>query len=105
MRVIALLTTLLLTSLSAQADWTLSNDNSNLTFLTTKNSQVTEVSHFKSLSGTFDGKLATLEIDLTSVDSLIPIRNERMAKFLFETTKFAKAVISVSIDNTLMEKL
>lgn len=105
MRVIALLTTLLLTSLSAQADWTLSNDNSNLTFLTTKNSQVTEVSHFKSLSGTFDGKLATLEIDLTSVDSLIPIRNERMAKFLFETTKFAKAVISVSIDDKLMEEL
>jgi len=105
MRAFALLATLLLTCLPAHADWTLSNDDSSLTFLTTKNSQVTEVSHFKSLSGKFDGETAVLEIDLASVDSLIPIRNERMAKFLFETTKFSKATVSVSINGALMAKL
>ena len=104
MRVFSFIT-LLLMSLGAHADWSLDNKNSSLTFLTTKNSHITEVSHFKTLSGQFDGKSATLEIDLSSLDTLIPIRNERMAKYLFETSKFAKATIRVAIDEAQLAEL
>lgn len=105
MRTLALVCLMLSISGFSYADWTLNNDQSSLTFLSTKNQHITEISHFEKLSGEFNGKTATLEIDLTSVDSLIPIRNERMLKWLFETAKFAKANINVSIDPASMKKL
>jgi len=99
------LAALLSAAFQAQAQWQLDNTASDLTFLTTKNSHVTETSHFKQLSGQFDGKRATLEVDLTSLDSLIPIRNERMLKFLFEAEQFPKAVITVDVDADTLKAL
>ncbi len=89
----------------AQSQWQLVNDQSKLSFLTTKNTHITERSHFTQLSGSFDGKLAKLSVDLTSLDSLIPIRNERMLTILFEADKFPAADVSVSVPADLQKEI
>ena len=63
----------------AQAAWQLSADESSLTFVTTKATHVAEVHSFKSLTGSVDeqGRVA-VSVALASVDTLIPIRDERM---------------------------
>ena len=101
----AIAMTLFVSSL-ANAQWTLDTASSDVFFLTTKNTHITETSHFKSLSGALsnDGQ-ATLKIDLASIDSLIPIRNERMAKFLFETSKFAEATVTVKVAASELKSL
>ncbi|WP_019600956.1 YceI family protein [Teredinibacter turnerae] len=83
-------------SASAFADWSLDDKQSSVNFVSVKKDSVGEVHQFKQLSGNIavDGS-ATLLIDLASVDSGIAIRDERMRKFLFETTKFATAEIKV----------
>lgn len=101
----ALVASLLLSSL-ANAQWTLDSEKSDVFFLTTKNTHISETSHFKTLSGALSNNgEATLNIDLASIDSLIPIRNERMAKFLFETSKFSQATVSVQIPEQQLEAL
>jgi len=84
------------------AEWKLDNTASTVSFVSVKNSSVVESHYFRSLDGTASktGE-ATLRvditIDLTSVETLIPIRNERMLAMLFETVSFPRAVISTRI--------
>ncbi|MDU0111810.1 YceI family protein [Psychrosphaera aquimarina] len=92
----------LLTLVSAPsfADWTLNNDKSNLNFISVKKSSIVEVHHFTQLSGSVAetaGK-ANIEINLTSVDTMIPIRNERIQSLLFQTNMYPKANISADIN-------
>ncbi|WP_320820230.1 YceI family protein [Thalassolituus sp.] len=91
-------------SATVSADWQLS-EPSHIHFLSTKNTHKTEVHEFKRLTGsvTKDGK-ATLIVDLTSVETGIPIRNERMQEFLFETPKFATATFTAQIPADMMSK-
>lgn len=96
---------LLLSSGSALADWTLSPD-SNLKFITTKNTNISEVHHFNSMKGTVnkDGS-AEVQVDLSSVETGIPIRNERMQSMLFDTTKFATLTITSDLPSSLIDSL
>ncbi|MCU4674360.1 YceI family protein [Catenovulum sp. 2E275] len=91
---------------SAMAAWQLDNSQSQLNFLSTKKAQITETHHFKTLSGEISdlGKV-TVEIDLASVDTLIPIRNERMQEFLFETNQFAKATITAQLKPAQLQSI
>ena len=87
-------------SFSAYAEqWDLDNDLSYVRFVTTKAVHISEANEFKDLSGvvTSSGKV-DLAIDLDSVDTLIPIRNQRMRDFLFRTQEFPSANISGQID-------
>ena len=81
------------------ADWKLNNKGSSLSFNTVKNGSVVESHLFQSLSGTVSkaGKIEIL-IDLSSVDTLIPIRDERIASLLFETKRFPKAILSAQVE-------
>lgn len=89
-------------SASAHADWNLSPD-SRVSFLSTKNIDVTEVHHFKQLSGTVTSAgNASVRIPLTSVETRIPIRNDRLQKMLFEVDKFATADINAKLPESLM---
>ncbi len=92
----------LLVSLPAMAGWELTGDSS-LHFLSTKNTNVTETHEFTVIDGSIDddGK-ALINIDLSSVETGIPIRNERMQKMLFDTAKFAKATVSTDIPSPLI---
>ena len=95
----------LVLSLPAQADWQLTGDSS-LHFLSTKNTDITEVHEFSDISGHItDSGDARFTIDLSSVETGIPIRNERMQTLLFETMKFGEATVSANIPSPLIESV
>ena len=83
----------------ASAHWSLDNDGSTLSFVTVKADHVAEAHTFDMLSGTIDddGSVA-VTVELASVNTLIPIRNERMQAMLFETNLFPQATISADVD-------
>ena len=94
----ALLAAILFTGV-AQARWSLDNDASSLSFVTVKAEHVAEAHTFDSLSGTIgDDGGVEISIELASVNTMIPIRNERMQEMLFETNLFPDATISGSIN-------
>lgn len=84
---------------AAQAQWSLDNDASELSFVTTKADNVAEVHTFDQLSGTIanDGSVQ-VSIELASVNTMIDIRNERMREMLFETALFPNANITAKVD-------
>ena len=91
---------------SAFADWQLVGDDSSVNFVSVKKSTIAETHHFKGLSGAIsDAGKAALTIDLASVETNIPIRNERMQKMLFETAEFARASISADVDPAKLKAL
>lgn len=103
------LLTLLLASCFAMptfADWRLDNEGSRLSFISTKKSDIAEVHHFKQLSGkvTSAGDIS-FTINLASVDTLIPIRNQRMQEFLFETGTFPEATFNGNFDADILAKM
>lgn len=83
---------------SGGAAWQLNAEQSTLHFITTKAINVSEIHQFRKLNGSVDsaGK-ASVEIDLSSVDTAIPIRDERMQKLLFETDRFPAANFSAQV--------
>lgn len=86
-------------SVSAQAAWQLDVESSRLTFVTTKVTNVAEVNRFRSLRGSVsDSGKVQLQVLLETVDSGIPLRDERLRKQLFEVDKFASAQISAQLD-------
>lgn len=89
----------LLVSQPALAQWALDNEMSSLSFVTTKAEHVAEVHTFEQMSGTLSnaGDL-NIAIELISVNTMIPIRNERMQAMLFETDIFPEATITGKID-------
>lgn len=97
LRILALLT--LCWAPSTFAQWSLSGDASTLSFVTVKADHVAEVHTFDHLEGMIseDGEV-TIEIALASVNTLIPIRNERMQEMLFDVGMFPTATISGAIE-------
>ena len=95
------LTFLLLTgaAVSARADWYLDGESSRLSFVSTKNANVSEVQRFLVLHGKVDPQgLAQVEVELESINSGIPLRDERMRKELFQVERFPDALITTKID-------
>ena len=94
-----LLTCLIFSSASVSAEWSLDNEASVLSFVTVKAEHIAEAHTFTSLNGSLgaDGQLS-VEIQLASVDTLIPIRNERMREMLFEIDVFPVASLSAQVD-------
>ncbi|MVV50987.1 YceI family protein [Pseudomonas sp. PB120] len=86
-------------TLSARADWYLDGESSRLSFVSTKNANISEVQRFLVLHGKVDSKgLAEVEVELDSVNSGIPLRDERMRKDLFQIQTFPDALITAQID-------
>ena len=90
---------LVFAAVPAHADWYLDNESSRLSFVTTKNTEIAEVQRFLVLHGKVDAKgAARLEVELDSINSGIPLRDERMRKELFEIKTFPEAQISAQIN-------
>ena len=89
----------LLLSTSVLAQWKLDTKDSTLNYVSTKMSKVVEVNSFKKLEGsiTDNGELS-VDIDLASVETNVPIRNARVKALLFDVTSFSKANISAVLD-------
>lgn len=95
-----------LLSVSAQAEWSLEGDLSSIHFSSIKQGGVGEVHSFKSLSGKVSKEgAASVIIDLASVETLIPIRNQRMQEMLFEIASFPKATVSTQVDSKAIQAL
>lgn len=80
------------------AAWKSVSDNSSIAFGSVKKDTVGEIHHFEGVAGTIseDGTV-TVEVDLSSVETNIDIRNERMVKHVFQDGN-ATAIINGSVD-------
>ena len=88
----------------ADAPWQLDLTQSELGLTSTKNSQISERHTVRFLSGSVsaEGK-ARVEVDLGSIETRIPIRNERMQKFLFAAA--TPVLVAVDLEPTMIASL
>ena len=86
-------------SSAAYADWILDAENSNISYGTVKNDMIGENNTFKTISGHLnnDGQI-DIEIDLSSIDTLIEIRDGRMRDIVFKVSENATAKLSGQMD-------
>lgn len=83
----------------AQAGWTLNPSESDFNFASIKKNHVYETHTFNRVSGQIDeAGNAQLMLDLTSVNTGIGIRDERMQSMLFDTSRFTSATYSLTVD-------
>jgi len=88
----------------ALAGWSMDPARSSLSFVTIKAKDVGEVNSFQEIAGGIgdDGQVqVTMALD--SVETLIPIRNERMREILFQTTNYKDATLTAKVDPSIME--
>lgn len=91
---------------AAGGDWVVAPEGSRLGFLSVKNVDIAEAHRFTALGGAVraDGTVE-VRIGLDSVDTAVPIRNERMREILFDTGRYPEAVISGRVDLGPIEAL
>jgi polyisoprenoid-binding protein YceI len=94
---------LLLLAGPALAQWELDNARSSIDFISVKNAAIAESHHFSSLVGYIgsDGN-ASVTINLDSVETLIPIRNERMRAMLFDTSNYPTASVTTAVEPAIL---
>lgn len=105
-RSLTLMALLLSASVAMAAQYNLDAKKSSLYFVSIKNDNVTEIHHFTALSGSIDAEgKAQIGVQLASVETHIPIRNERMQSMFFDVVKIPTAVISAHISKALLKQL
>lgn len=86
--------------------WTLNTTYSYLNFATTKNTHNLEVHNFSGISGDISSTgMATLTIDLNTVNTGVALRDQRMRDLLFETATNPTATVTVTVPATLISGL
>ena len=89
---------------AADESWRLNKDTSELVIASTKNSQITERHNLSFQSGAITKQgVARLVVDLLSIETNIPIRNERMRKYLFDNQP--QAIIEMSLTPSELQQL
>lgn len=80
------------------SDLTLDAAQSRIGFVSVKNGAVAELHHFTSVAGAVTGDgTVTVSIPLSSVETNIPIRNERMQKLLFDVDTHPTATVTATL--------
>ena len=86
--------------------WILDSESSELTFQSIKNGSKIETSRFASFSGEVNEQgIASLIIQLDSVDTAVDLRNVRMRFLFFETFKYPTATVTARVSAGLLEEL
>ena len=89
----------------AQADWALS-DSSRIGFVSIKNNSIGENNAFERVSGSISASgQVSVSVDLSSVETGIGIRNERLQKMLFEVASFPTATINAALSDSQIAAL
>ncbi len=84
----------------AQADWTLS-DSSRIGFVSIKNNSIGENNAFERVSGSISASgQVSVSVDLSSAETGVGIRNERLQKMLFEVASFPTATINSALTDS-----
>lgn len=109
MRALLIVTTMCmaaaLAALPAQADWSI-NDTSRVGFVSIKNNVIGENNAFQRISGGIsEAGAVTVNIDLTSVETGVGIRNERLQKMLFNVASFPQATVSAQLSDAQLMAL
>ncbi|MCY1532117.1 YceI-like domain protein [compost metagenome] len=85
--------------LPAHASWYLDNESSRLSFISTKAANISEVHRFLTLHGQVDkAGHARLRVELDSLSTGVPLRDERLRALLFNTPDFPEAQIDAQLD-------
>ena len=86
-------------SLFAHSEWVVDTKNSHVGFASVKNKTIAENHRLTGLTGAVgsDGE-ALVNIDLATVETLVPIRNERIREILFDVANFPSATIQTKLD-------
>lgn len=94
--------TLLLNSFTVLAEMTLDQSLSTVSFMSIKNEHIAEQHSFDRFTGaiTKQNKLL-ITIDISSVNTLIPIRNERMKSLFFNAEKYTNATFTAQLNNDM----
>lgn len=93
-------------SFNAQAaSWALDEGASSVHFVTVKNAVIAETHEFLEVAGAVAADEAAVTIALGSVETLIPIRNERMREMLFEVASFPEATLTAPVAQATLEAL
>lgn len=88
------------------ADWMLDTEESTLSFVSIKKNNIAEVSQFKRFEGSIDKKgKVSLSINLSTVDTKIGIRDERIKKHLFNVSGYESAILEGFVDMTRISSL
>ncbi len=91
---------------AAAGTWGLDTTASYLNFVTTKNTHNVEVHNFTGLSGNISAAgVATLTIDLSTVNTGVALRDERMRGLLFDVTNYPTATVTVAVPAALISSL
>ena len=86
-------------SFNSYSEWQMDSASSSIHFVSVKKNTIGENHYFRKFKSTVaeDGKF-TLNINLATVETLIPIRNERMQKLFFQIDKFPTATVTGEIN-------
>lgn len=96
----------ILYAMPAQASWTLNDDDSTLSFISTKAVNIAEIHKFTTLAGSVDDTgNVMVSIALASVDTGIEIRDDRMREMLFDTGNYASATMTAQVNMTMLGEL
>lgn len=89
----------------AHADWML-GDSSRIGFVSIKDNSIGENNVFKRVSGSISERgRVSVSVDLSSVETGIGIRNERLQKMLFEVANFPTATIEAVLSDSQVAAL
>ena len=99
MKNLLLLVICLMTSAHVLAGWVIDPDGSYVGFASVKNDLIAENHSFTNVTGTIeDSGNAKIVIALASVETLIPIRNERMQAILFEVEQYPEVTVTANLN-------
>ena len=83
----------------AMCDWAVDPEGSYVGFATVKNDLIAENHSFTQVTGSVsDAGVAIINVALASVETLIPIRNERMQSMLFDVAQHPIATVTSQIN-------
>jgi polyisoprenoid-binding protein YceI len=93
-------------SFSAAADWSVNSAQSSLNFVSVKNDVVAETHSFKDLTGSLTeaGDFA-VAIPAMSIDTMIPIRNERILEQVLTAKQYASINAKGKVDSKVLAGL
>lgn len=95
----------LASSSALAANWQLDNNQSALHFVSVKNDVVAETHRFKQLSGQWDGSKVAISIAVNSMDTQIPIRDERIWQYVLNAGQFAAINVTAPLASDKLDNL
>ena len=99
MKYVLLLVICLTTPVHVLAGWVIDPEGSYVGFASVKNDLIAENHSFTQITGAIeDSGDANIVIALASVETLIPIRNDRMQAILFEVVQYPDVTVTANLD-------